>query len=400
MLLTVVAAPTARIEVAVGTIAVGGVLFAGSISREAARNEVASLLPVAAFLVAVLVLAEAAALHGLFDGLGDLLGRLAGGSSSRMLTLTFGAAAGTTAVLSLDATVVLLTPVVTAAAIRQGLDPRPHEVACARLANSASLLFPVSNLTNLLAFSATGLTFVGFMAAMAPVWLIAIAVEYATIRSWFAHRLRWRGHEQHSAPVEVPTLPVLVIGVTMAAFAALSLLGVEPAWVAAVGAITLAVPTLRHRGSARVLLRAAHLPFAYFVLCWAIVVAAVNETIVGELARRAVPDHDGLAALLVISLLAMFAANLLNNLPATLLLLPIITGLGTVPLLAMLVGVNVGSNATYVGSLANLLWRRTMLRRSLLPSTRDWVVLGLTTTAPAVAVATTVLWGWTRLLGW
>lgn len=116
---------------------------------------------------------------------------------------------------------------------------------------------------------------------MAPVWLIAIAVEYATVRTWFMHRLRWRGHEQHSAPVEMPPFPVLVIGVTMAAFAALSLLGVDPAWVAAVGAIALAVPTLPHRGSARVLLRAAHLPFAYFVLCWAIVVAAANDTIVG-----------------------------------------------------------------------------------------------------------------------
>ena len=52
--------------------------------------------------------------------------------------------------LSLDATVVLLTPIVFATAARLRISPKPHVYACAHLANSASLLLPVSNLTNLL----------------------------------------------------------------------------------------------------------------------------------------------------------------------------------------------------------------------------------------------------------
>ena len=60
-----------------------------------------------------------------------------------------------TAVLSLDATVVLLTPVVFATAYRIGVRAKPHVYACTHLANSASLLLPVSNLTNLLAFTAS-----------------------------------------------------------------------------------------------------------------------------------------------------------------------------------------------------------------------------------------------------
>lgn len=55
-----------------------------------------------------------------------------------------------TAVLSLDATVVLLTPVVFAAAARAGVRPKPPVYACTHLANTASVLLPVSNLTNLL----------------------------------------------------------------------------------------------------------------------------------------------------------------------------------------------------------------------------------------------------------
>ena len=56
--------------------------------------------------------------------------------------------------------------VVFATAARLRLRPKPHVYACTHLANTASLLLPVSNLTNLLAFRAGGLSF----AASAPSW--------------------------------------------------------------------------------------------------------------------------------------------------------------------------------------------------------------------------------------
>ena len=74
------------------------------------------------------------------------------------------------------------------------------------------------------------------------------------------------------------------------------------------------------------------------------------------------PDGDGLVALLVIALLATVLANVVNNLPATLLLVPLVAPLGVTAVLAALVGLGVGSGLTYTGSLANLLWRRTLIR--------------------------------------
>ena len=85
--------------------------------------------------------------------------RFSGGRPVRLLGTVFAVAAVVTAVLSLDATVVLLTPVVFATAAQACASPRPHVYACSHLANSASLLLPVSNLTNLLAFDASGLSF-------------------------------------------------------------------------------------------------------------------------------------------------------------------------------------------------------------------------------------------------
>ena len=104
--------------------------------------------------------------------------------------VVFLAAATTTAVLSLDATIVLLTPIVFATAARLPTSPRPHVYACSHLANSASLLLPVSNLTNLLAFTACGVSFTRFAALMALPWLVAIAIEWVVLSRVFADDLR------------------------------------------------------------------------------------------------------------------------------------------------------------------------------------------------------------------
>ena len=67
-------------------------------------------------------------------------------------------------------------------------------------------------------------------------------------------------------------------------------------------------------------------------------------------------------------MLATVLANLLTNLSATLLLVPMLAPLGTTAVLAALLGLNIGSGLTYTGSLANLLWRRTLVRHGVRPS--------------------------------
>ena len=115
---------------------------------------------------------------GLFEALGHRIASAGRGRGTRLLALVFAAAVAVTAVLGLDATVVLLTPAVLAAAARSELDPRPHAYACNHLANSASVLLPISNLTNLLAFRATELSFARFALLMALPCAVAVAVEW------------------------------------------------------------------------------------------------------------------------------------------------------------------------------------------------------------------------------
>ena len=182
---------------AVAAVPAAALLIAtGAIPGRDAVAEARQLGPVIGFLAAVLVIAQLCDDEGLFRACGAWMASRSGGRPRLLLVLVFAVAAVTTAVLSLDATVVLLTPVVFVTTARLRIRSRPYMYACAHLANSASLLLPVSNLTNLLAFSASGLSFGRFAALMALPWLTAIGVEYVVLSRFY------RGDLNASAPAE------------------------------------------------------------------------------------------------------------------------------------------------------------------------------------------------------
>lgn len=391
----------ARTEAVAGTAAAGAVLALGAVDLPTALTEVRTLAPVVAFLVVLLVLADACAALGLFTAVGARLALLGRGSSRRQLAATGVAAAGTTATLSLDATAVLLTPVVTSAARAQDLEPGPPALLCARLANSASLLLPVSNLTNLLVWPATGLSFVWWTVIVAPAWLVAVLAEALLVAGWCHRGMRSPGRPVRGRALPLPRLPATVLTLVLVGFAAGSALNVAPAVVAGVGAGALVLHAHRvGQVDVRRVVSAAQLGFAWLVLCWGIVVAAVGQTVVGDLRDRLLPSTVSATSLVGVALVATLAASVLNNLPATLLLLPAVAPLGPLGLLALVVGVDVGANATIVGSLANLLWRRSLRRDGLDSSAVSFTAFGLATSPALVIVCTLVLIGWGRLVCW
>jgi arsenical pump membrane protein len=381
-------------EAVVAVPAAGLLIAAGVVSVADARAEVVKLLPVVGFLAAVLVLAKLCDDEGLFEAAGAAMARRSNGQPKRLLGGVFAIAATTTAVLSLDATVVLLTPVVLATARTIGVSARPHAYATAHLSNSASLLLPVSNLTNLLAFSAAGLTFAHFSAVMATPWVLAIAAEYVLLR-WFFRRELAAPSEQLDLPddVKLPVFVLVVLGLTLVGFAVTSFLGAAPAWAALAGAVVLGVRGLVHRRTTLTgVAVAANVPFCAFVLCLGVVVTAVMHHGLDDAMRRVLPSATTLAALLGIAVAAALLSNVVNNLPAVLVLLPLVTGLGPAAVLAVLVGVNVGPNLSYPGSLSNLLWRNVVQRGSLRAGFGEFTLVGLWTVPVTLVVSVLGLW--------
>ncbi|MCV7435455.1 SLC13 family permease [Mycolicibacterium bacteremicum] len=389
-----------RWQAVVALAAAGLVIAAGAVSWQQSLDEVSELAPVVGFLAAVLVLARLCDDVGLFHAAGVMMARATAGGQNRLLLSVFGIAAAVTAILSLDATVVLLTPVVLATARALTVPARPHAYATAHLANSASLLLPVSNLTNLLAFSAAGLTFLHFAAAMTLPWIAAVLVEFLLLRWVFAKDLAIAPqHDAPEEPIEIPLFALIVVALTLIGFAVTSLVGWSPAWAALAGAVVLGVRALlTHRTTVRKIAVALDIPFLAFVLCLGVVVAAVMHNGLESAMHRVIPDNEGLVALLAIAAVAAVLSNLVNNLPAVLVMLPLAAPIGPAAVLAVLIGVNVGPNLSYVGSLANLLWR-SVVRRDMSAGFGEFSRIGLITT-PAVLVAAVLgLWSWIQLFG-
>jgi arsenical pump membrane protein len=404
------------------------VVLTGAISAHAALAEARRLAPVIGFLAAVLVLAQACDDEGVFRACGAWMARASGGRPTRLLTQVFVVSSVITAVLSLDATVVLLTPVVFATAARLGARPKPHVYACTHLANSASLLLPVSNLTNLLAFAATGLAFPRFAALMALPWLAAIGTEYVVFRRFFAADLS-AGTEDGDAGdgdagdgdardgdardgdagageggpgggAGVPVFTLVVVACTLAGFVVTSAAGVNPAWAAFAGAAVLALRALRRRRTTVAALgRAAAVPFLAFVVCLGIVVQAVVVNGLGPALRPLVPAGTSLPALLGVAGLAAVLATVVNNLPAVLVLVPLAAPAGPGAVLAVLLGTNIGPNLSYTGSLATLLWRRVLHRHGSAPSLREFTRLGLLTVPAGLVLAVLALWAALHAIG-
>jgi arsenical pump membrane protein len=153
--------------------------------------------------------------YGLFEAAGTWIAIGSRGKPVALFTLVFAVASVVTAVLSLDATVVLLTPAVLTTVTRRRLRAKPHAYACTHLANSASLLLQVSNLTNLLAFRASGLSFARFGATMALPWLAAIAVEWIVLRRFFSSDLVGRSEIRAAKAPAIPVFAFAVVTLTL-----------------------------------------------------------------------------------------------------------------------------------------------------------------------------------------
>ncbi len=366
------------------------------------------LAPTVGFLGALLMIAEGCRRDGLFEAVGGFMARGSEGNPRRLLALVFGVASAVTIVLGLDATVVLLTPVVLATATRLRTGAKASLYACAHLANSASLLLPVSNLTNLLAFRASGLSFTRFAGLMLLPTLAAVSIDWIVLSRWLpegrARRRRLPAVEAgvdagstvpspEAAPPRLPRFAVAVLGLTLVGFALSSPLGVQPIWFAVAGALAVNAPALgARRTTARVLLGAVEPGFLVFVLGLGVIVAAASGHGLSSAVASLLPGGDSLADLMLIAAVSAVLANLVNNLPATLIVVPVAVSLGPGAVLATLIGVNVGPNLTHVGSLATLLWRRVLQSEGVEFELREFLVLGALTVPPALVAATALLW--------
>ncbi|SPL98527.1 Arsenic efflux pump protein [[Actinomadura] parvosata subsp. kistnae] len=359
----------------VGLLALGLVFVAtGLLPWAEAVTSLREIGPLLIFLVAVIVLAELTKEAQVFDAIAARMAVLGRGNYAALFFLCVLFASFVTIFLNLDTTAVLLTPVMLALAPRARIAALPLAMTTIWLANTASLLLPVSNLTNLLGMRKIGLDATEFAARMWAPQAAAILVTMAFL--WVFY---WRRGERrdlrYTPPVLTPVGDRVLFGAASAAcvlFIGLLLVETHVAIAAgAAAAVVVAAFALRARER-----------LTWSLIPWQLVVFVTGLFLV-------VPTLSihGLSALMTwmigtegdpyrTAAVGAGLSNLINNLPAYKAIETVIPAADQNRLLALLAGTNVGPVITPWASLATLLWFESCRRHDVRVPMRRFLLTG------------------------
>lgn len=278
-----------------------------------------------------------------------------------------------TAVLSafLDnlTTILLMVPITFLLADAFDIDPIPLiliEVMACNIGGTATL---IGDPPNIMIAGATGLSFMDFLVNLAPIAYVTAAVVVCLLYVVFRKKLRipeasrarvmeLDARESIEDAAELKRLlPLLLL--TILAFFVHRPLGLEPATVALTGATLMLLVT---RQSLSESLSSIEWPTLFFFVGLFVMVGALEKTgAVQELANAivSVTDGDRTAELLVISWVAAIVGGLVDNIPLTATMIPVVADIAgdsgdDAYWWALALGACFGGNMTLVAAAANV----------------------------------------------
>jgi arsenical pump membrane protein len=324
-----------------------------------AHEAFSQVWPAFALVAGLLLVGATAGREGLFATAGAFAARVRGGGTTLLASLLLVTALVST-VLNLDTAVVFMTPVLVHAARHRGLDEAPFLYGAVFMANSASLLLPGSNLTNLIVLVHENVSGSTFAAQLWPAWVVAVAVTIAFVAVVFRRDLVRTGAAERERAAFRPRAGTAAV----AAAAVLVLVLSQPALpVLGLGGAAAAAGRLPLRSA----LRAANPLLLGLVLAVAVLLGTVARAVhaLGHLAT-----HTGRWATMW---LGAGAAIAVNNLPAA----TVLSAHAPAHPRALLLGLDLGPNLAVTGSLSAVLWLQVARANGARPSVVRYSVFGL-----------------------
>ncbi|MGK8523076.1 SLC13 family permease [Nocardia asteroides] len=365
-------------------------VLTGLLPRDEAAANMRRVAPLLLFLASVIVLAELTRRARVFEVIAHRLAILGRGHYPALFGLCVLFASATTILLNLDTTAVLITPVMLALAAPTRIPPLPLAMTTLWLANTASLLLPVSNLTNLLAADRVALTATGFAAKMWAPQLVSIAATMVCLWWWYWRRGQ-RDNQRYLPPEPIRpanrrerALLCATAGACLLFTGAIPLVGDRIGIAATLAAlIAVAAFAVFDRGA----LRLSLIPWQLlvFVVGLFLVIPTLSRFGLADSMHALIGTDSGISGALRAAAAGATLSNIANNLPAY------TTGEAVIPvqnddqLLALLIGTNVGSIVTPWASLATLLCLEFCRTHEVRVPMRRFVATGL-----VLAVAATV----------
>jgi arsenical pump membrane protein len=334
----------------------------------------------------LLLIGLVASSDGLFEWAGSRLARLPGGALTLYVSL-MGLVAVVTVVLNLDTSVVFLTPVVLQAARQRKMAEMPLLYGVVFMSNSASLLLPGSNLTNLLVLLPEHLSGNVLVSRIWLAWLFAVVLTALLVAIWRRADI--------AGPLAAPAADKpLHLGVGLAAVAAatvLVLVVANPAVpVLCVGVAAVLVeltlarrPEHKAAGSGKETIDGRQAIKALSPLQLSVLFALA--VVLGGVARGwgAPGRFMATADPWMSALLGAGASATVNNLPAAVLL----SSRPPAHPVALLIGLDLGPNLVVTGALSAILWMRVARREGASPSALTYSKVGLVLAPLTIAAA-------------
>jgi len=359
-------------------------------------------------LAGMMILAGILRRTGFFQWLAIRSIKISDAEPFRLLIVLSVISAVLSAVLDNVTTMVLIAPVTISIASILGINPVPllvSEILASNIGGTATL---IGDPPNILIGSASGLDFAAFLANMGPVALLVFLVFLVTLRVLFGGKLRVEPEAREAAlaldEAEVIADPrllrvsVAVIGATLVGFLVHGQLGYEPATVALIGATVL---MLVARMEPESVLREIEWPtLFFFVGLFMLVEGVVHVGIIDAMATRLFDLTAGDPAVTTLGLLWLsgIASAIIDNIPYTATMIPVVQGLGSAGLpieplwWSLALGACLGGNATIIGASANVVVANLSGRSGHPITFRGFLPYGVVVVVESLVIATVYLW--------
>ncbi len=361
-------------------------------------------------LMGMMIIVNTARLSGLFEYIALRTAQFAKGSPLRVLILFSILTALVSAFLDNVTTVLLITPMILYLAQVMEQNPVPFllaEIFSSNIGGTATL---IGDPPNIMIGSASGLTFNEFILNMGPIAVVDMAVVLLMLYLIYGRTLRVHPERKGAIHAALEGLDeraaikdrvlfnksvIVILGVIVAFFLH-SYIGLEPALVALIGAAVILIWT--RQPPDEILEKVEWSALFFFGGLFIVVGALVQTGVISQLASFVVAHvHTTGESILVIAWFSAFASAIVDNIPLTATLIPLIKDLGGAmdiyPLWwALSLGACLGGNGSAIGASANVVVLGIAERGRIKISFMEFLKIGMLILVVTVAVGVGILW--------
>ncbi len=361
-------------------------------------------------LAGMMVVVNIARESGLFEYIAIKTAKFSKGSPLKVLLLFSVVTAVVSAFLDNVTTVLLLTPMLIYITRQMDVNPVPFllaEVFASNIGGTATL---IGDPPNIMIGSAAELSFNEFIFNMTPIAFIDLFITVGIIYLAFRHKISTHKKREEAIKRSIMTLneedaikdrvlfrkSVLIILAIVVGFFLHDTLGIKPAVIALTGASAL---LLWSGASPEYVLEKVEWATLFFFGGLFIIVGALVETgFIDQVAQWMTGYiHSETQAILMISWFSAFASAIIDNIPFTATMIPLIKAMGgslnTYPLWwALSLGACLGGNGTAIGASANVVVVGMAYREGIRITFMEFLKIGLIIMITTVAVGSAIIW--------